>query len=78
MARLDPAIRRAELSVQSLFGLLGGTSVERQRFWEIVRGITTPAEYRLANGAIRSIASQLDAVSANLKEIEKAARQVNR
>jgi hypothetical protein len=78
MAKLDPAIRKAELSVEGLFKLLGGTADQRLRFWEIIKGITTPAEHRLTNSAIRSIASQVDAVAANLKEIQKAAGEVKR
>jgi hypothetical protein len=78
MAKLDPAVRKAELSIEGLLKLLGGTSEQRLRFWEIVKGITTPAEHRLTNSAIRSIASQVDAVRVNLQEIQKAADEVRR
>jgi hypothetical protein len=76
MPKLDPAVQKAELSVEGLLKLLGGSADERLRFWEIVKGITTPAEYRLANGALRNIASQVDALQKNLAEIQKAAREV--
>jgi hypothetical protein len=78
MAKLDPAVRKAELSVEALFKLLGGTPQQRLRFWEIIKGITTPAEHRLTNSAIRSIATQVDAVRANLQEVQKAAGEVRR
>lgn len=78
MAKLDPAVRKAELSVESLFKLLGGNAAQRQRFWEIFKGITTPAENRLTNSAIKNIASQVDAVRVSLQEVQKAAGEVRR
>ncbi len=62
--------------MEALLKLLGGSADERLRFWEIVKGITTPAEYRLANGVLRNIASSVDALQKNLGEIQKAAREV--
>jgi hypothetical protein len=78
MAKLDPAVRKAELSIEGLLKLLGGNAQQRLRFWEIIKGITTPAEHRLTNSALKSIASQVDAVSANLQEIQKAAGEAKR
>jgi hypothetical protein len=78
MPSLDPSIRKAELSVEGLFKLLGGTPSQRARFWEILKGITTPAEYRLANSAIKGLATQVDAVRVSLQEVQKAAREVQR
>jgi hypothetical protein len=78
MAKIDPAARRAELSIEGLLKLLGGTPAQRQRFWEIVKGITTPAEFRLANSALKNVASQIDAVKVNLQEVQKAAGEAKR
>jgi hypothetical protein len=78
MAKLDPAVRKAELSIEGLLKLLGGNAQQRLRFWEIIKGITTPAEHRLTNSALKSIATQVDAVRANLQEIQKAAGEAKR
>jgi hypothetical protein len=78
MAKLDPAVRKAELSIEGLLKLLGGTPAQRRRFWEIVKGITTPAEFRLANSAVKTIASQVDAVKVSLQEVQKAAGEAKR
>jgi hypothetical protein len=76
--KLDPAVRKAELSIEGLLKLLGGNASQRERFWEIVKGITTPAEYRLANSALKNVASQVDAVKVNLQEVKTAAGEAQR
>jgi hypothetical protein len=45
---LKPRVRALQLNVEGLLKLLGGTPDERLRFWEILKGITTPAEFRVA------------------------------
>ena len=63
--------RALQLSVEGLLKLLGGTPAERERFWEILKGITTPAEFELANQQVQILAglvNQVKASSANLKE----------
>jgi hypothetical protein len=48
------------LDVEGLLKLLGGTPDQRERFWEIIKGITTPA-------VLQIIEADLGAAQANVK-----------
>jgi hypothetical protein len=74
--KLDREIDRLELTIEGLLKLLGGTPAQRQRFWEIFKGITTPAEHRLAKGTLVAVNQQLAATRANLAQAQAAARQI--
>ena len=63
MAKLDRDVERLELSVSSLYKLLGGNARQRQRFWEILKGITTPAEYQLAKSGLVAAERELTTVT---------------
>jgi hypothetical protein len=60
----------------SLLKLLGGTADDRLRFWEIFKGITTPAETRLIDQHIGSIAAQVSQVTAAVKQLQKTASKI--
>ena len=49
MAKANLPVRALQLNVEGLLKLLGGTPDERLRFWEILKGITTPAQFKVAN-----------------------------
>lgn len=73
----DPKkIRALQLNLEGLFKLLGGSADERMRFWEIVKGITTPVEIRLINAQLDALAVQAKAVQAGAKAIQTSAQQV--
>jgi hypothetical protein len=69
MADLSKRIGALQLNFEGLLKLLGGTAAERLRFWEIVKGITTPRENEL-------IASQLDTLGGVLKQVQAAAKNL--
>jgi hypothetical protein len=73
MARLDPDVERVERSVGGLLQLLGGTPDERERFWEILKGITTPAEFRLAKSSLVVAERELTTVKDSLETMKEAA-----
>jgi hypothetical protein len=74
--RLDQDIERLELTMEGLLKLLGGSRDDRERFWEIVKGITTPAEFRLAQSAIDAVNQQLATAHATLAATHAAAGEI--
>jgi len=71
----DKGIQSCERSIEQLLKMLGGTPEQRAEFWEIVKGITTPREQRLTNGALAAVHSDLTAAQENLAAVQQAARQ---
>ncbi len=57
---LKTKIDALALDVEGLLKLLGGSSADRERFWEIVKGITTPAVMHIVD-------AEVDAAEANVK-----------
>lgn len=49
----------AQRNLESLLKLLGGTADERLRFWEIVKGITTPAQFKVATRQLTKLEAQV-------------------
>lgn len=69
-------IKALQLNVEGLFRLLGGSADDRQKFWERLRGITTPVEIRLINAQVDHLAAQTKAVQTAAKAMQDAAAQV--
>ena len=60
MPNIDSQITALQYNVGALCALLGGSSEERQRFFEIHKGITTPAVFeRLVKGELDQINDQV-------------------
>lgn len=78
MAKLDRDVERLQLSVEGLFKLLGGTPSQRERFWEILKGITTPAEFRLAQSGIVAAEREVATVKGSLAAMKKVASETRR
>lgn len=73
----DPKkIRALQLNLEGLFKLLGGSSDDRQRFWEILKGITTPVELRLVNAQIDALAAHSKAIQGAAKSLQGSAQQI--
>jgi hypothetical protein len=68
--------RALQLNVEGLFKLLGGTPDERLRFWEILKGITTPAEYRLVNQQIKTLQVLVNQVQAGAQDLQRTASAI--
>ena len=68
--------RALQLNVEGLFKLLGGTPDERLRFWEILKGITTPAEYRLANQQIKTLQVLVNQVQVGAQQLKQTASTI--
>ncbi len=65
--------RALALNVEGLLKLLGGTPDDRLRFWEILKGITTPAEFRLINQQMDIMQSLVNQVQASAKALKETA-----
>lgn len=68
--------RAVQLNMEGLLKLLGGSSDDRLRFWEIFKGITTPIEVKLINSHLDSLAAQAKAVQASTKALQATAQQI--
>jgi hypothetical protein len=71
-------VRALQLNLEGLFKLLGGGSDDKERFLEIIRGITTPVEVRLINAQIDALAAHTKAVQAGAKSLQTTAQQIAR
>ena len=75
----DPRkVRAVQLNLEGLIRLLGGSAEDRQRFWEIHKGITTPVEIRLVNAQLDGLAAQTKALQASTKALQDTAKQIAR
>lgn len=71
-------VRALQLNLEGLFKLLGGSSDDRQRFLEIIKGITTPIEIKLINAQIDAMSAHTKAVQAGAKALQTTAQQIAR
>lgn len=66
-----------QLNLAGLFKLLGSHDPdERLRFWEIFKGITTPAEFALIEhqlGAINALVTQAEVSTKTLMDVARVA-----
>ena len=68
----------AQLSVEGLLKLLGGSANDRLRFWEILKGITTPAEAELINHNLNTINVLAKQTATNLKGLQSTAAKIGK
>ena len=66
-------ITALQRNAASLFKLLGGTADDRLRFWEIFKGITTPAEVALIDQQVAVATGLVNQVSSAVKKLQKTA-----
>ena len=77
-AKLKPKVQALQRDTAALFKLLGGDEDDRLRFWEILKGITTPAVFRLVEHQLDTMQGLVKQVQMNAKALEKAAKEINR
>jgi hypothetical protein len=70
--------RALALNIEGLLKLLGGTPDDRLRYWEILKGITTPAEFRLVNQQLELIQTLVNQVQASAKALKDTAAGIQR
>jgi hypothetical protein len=71
--RLKTQTKAVQLSLAGILRLYGNNGL---RLWEILKGITTPAEFRLVATQLTAIQSTLKQVEANTKALEAAGKQI--
>ena len=59
---------------ESLLKLLGGSEDDRERFWEILKGITTPAVMRIVETEIEAMTDQVRNVTHMARSLEANAK----
>ena len=69
-------VKALQLNLEGLFKLLGGSSDDKERFLEIIRGITTPVEIKLINAQIDAMAAHTKALQAGAKSLQNTAQQI--
>jgi len=70
--------RALALNIEGLLKLLGGNADDRLRFWEILKGITTPAEFRLVNQQLEIMQSLVNQVQASAKALKDTAAGISK
>ena len=82
MPNIDSQITALQYNLGALFSLLGGSSEERQRFFEIHKGITTPAVFERLVKELEQINDQVIetqvAVQSVLKSVGAEAQLIER
>ena len=72
----DLRVTALQRDFESLLKLLGGTPEERLRFWEIVKGVTTPAVARLVEAELQGVEAQFKATHAVLGALKANAKEL--
>ncbi|HVK20960.1 MAG TPA: hypothetical protein VM677_06340 [Actinokineospora sp.] len=75
---LEARVIKLQRNTAALLSLLGGDDDDRLRFWEILKGITTPAEYKLVSHSLDVMQAQVDQVELAARSIETAAKEMGR
>ena len=71
-------VKALQLNLEGLFRLAGGSAEDKQRFLEMIIGITTPIEVRLINGQVDAMAAHAKAIQAGAKALQTSAQQIAR
>lgn len=71
-------VRALQLNLEGLLRLAGGSSEDKQRFLEMIIGITTPIEVRLVNAQIDAMSAHAKAIQAGVKSLQTSAQQIAR
>ncbi|HYV11305.1 MAG TPA: hypothetical protein VE980_10435 [Pyrinomonadaceae bacterium] len=69
-------VRALQLNLEGIFKLAGGSSDDKQRFLELILGITTPIEIRLVNAQVDAMAAHAKAIQDGAKSLQTAAQQI--
>ena len=69
-------VSAVQRDIEGLLKLLGGSAEDRLRFWEIVKGITTPAQFKVASKQLEKMQAQIGQAKAIAKELKATAGKV--
>lgn len=71
---LKVKVTSLQQDTEALLKLLGGSEADRERFWEIIKGITTPAVALLLEHQIEILDHQVKLATQTVKHIETNAK----
>ena len=71
---LKVKVTSLQQDTEALLKLLGGNEADRERFWEIIKGITTPAVALLLEHQIEFLDHQVKLATQTVKHIEGNAK----
>jgi hypothetical protein len=71
---LKVRVDAVQRDLEALLKLLGGTAADRERFFEIILGITTPAVFRLVEADLENISTTIKATTNSLKTLQTNAK----
>lgn len=74
--KLKPKVQALQRDTAALLKLLGGDDDDRLRFWEILKGITTPVQLRLVEQNIDVMQNLVAQVQLSAKGLEKSAKEI--
>ena len=69
-------VKALQLNLEGLLRLLGGSSEDKQKFLEMVLGITTRMEVKLINAQIDALSAHTKAVQTAAKALQSTAQQI--
>lgn len=73
---LSSRVMSLQFNTAGLFSLLGGDDDDRQRFLEIWKGITTPAEFVVVESIIDGMNHQIQGVQQNVQALQELAQGI--
>jgi hypothetical protein len=74
--KLQVQVNAVQQDFESLLKLLGGTPDQRLRFWEILKGITTPQVVALLEADLIHLSSNVKSTTNLLKTLHNDAKQI--
>ena len=74
---LQVQVKAVQLDLEGLLKLLGGTTDQREKFWQIIKGITTPQVATILEANLAHMASSIQATTTSLKTIQGNAKQLS-
>ena len=70
------SVRTLQLNTEGLIKLLGGTPDDRLRFWEILKGLTTPVQAKLLTKQAATLAASLKQAQVDVKGLNKSMKNI--
>jgi hypothetical protein len=74
--QLKPKVEALQNNLEALIKLLGSNDPEKRlQFWEILRGITTPAAYQLVEHELTVMNNLVQQVTAGAKTLQQTSKE---
>jgi len=73
---LQVRVKAVQQDFESLLKLLGGTPDQRERFWEIWKGLTTPQIVALLEAQLAQVSTNVQSTTTLLKTIHGSAKEL--